>query len=145
MTSKDALPIIKVSFRLRGASFDPAEVTSRVGLAPTLTYRAGDPISRGLGKRREDGWVMQIGPRATLEIATMLGELRDLIAVAPALLREACADLGLTPVIYCPIELTSRLAPSVMIPQDIVAWAAELDAAVDIDVLLWSLDISEPG
>jgi hypothetical protein len=143
--SEDSLPVVKVSFRLRGASFDPDEVTRRLGLEPTDAYRAGEPISRrGLGKHREDGWAIQIGPRETLEIAPMLRELRDLVGVEPEKLREVCTDLGLRAVIYIPIEPTSSQAPSAEIPEDIIAWAAEFGASIDVDLLLWSLHIVPP-
>lgn len=144
--SEDSLPVVKVSFRLRGTSFDPDEVTRRLGLEPTDSYRAGEPISRrSLGKHREDGWAIQIGPRETLEIAPMLRELRDLVGVEPEKLREVSTDLGLRAVIYIPIEPTSSQAPSAEIPEDVIAWAAEFGASIDIDLLLWSLHIVPPG
>lgn len=58
-------------------------------------------------------------------------------------MKEVSAELGLQPVLYVPIEPTSRQAPDATIPEDIIAWAAELGAPIEIDLLLWSLDISE--
>jgi hypothetical protein len=141
---EDTLPIVKALFRLRDAPFDPDEVTRRLGLEPTRTYRAGEPIARGIGSQRGDGWLIQVGPCETLEIAPILRELRDRVAVAPSLVREVCADLGLTPAIYCSIELTSRLAPSAAIPPDTIAWVAELGGAIDMDLLTWSVVITSP-
>lgn len=80
---EESLPIVKAAFLLQGAPFDPEEVTRRLGLEPTETYHAGDPVVRDLGKRRHDGWAIQIAPREALEIATTLRELRDRVLAAP--------------------------------------------------------------
>lgn len=132
----ESLPSVSVAFRLDGSEFDPGDVTARLGVEPTHSYRAGDSISGGIGRRRRDAWIIRVGPRETLEVDGMLDELRGRLSTASALVNETCAALGLVSAVYCAVEPTSRLTPSLQFPREFVVWAADLGAFIDIDVML---------
>jgi hypothetical protein len=134
------LPIVSVSFRFVGSSFDPADVTRRLGIEPTTHYRSGDPIQREVGRRQRDGWAVTVGPRETLEIQGMLHELRERLHVPTALVRQICTELELAAMIRCTVEPTSTLTPVLAFPADVVSWAADIDASVDVDVMLWEAE-----
>lgn len=134
------LPIVSMSFHFVGSSFEPAEITRRLGIEPTTGYRSGDPIQQGLGRRLRDGWVVSVGPRQTVEIASLHHELRKRLDASGALVRQICAELQLEAVIRCTVEPTSTLTPNLTFPPDLVCWAADLEAAIDIDVMLWEDD-----
>lgn len=133
----ESLPIVSVSFRLGGKAFDPDLVTTRLGIEPTNQYRAGDHISKRIGRRPHDGWIVRIGPRQTVEVASMFDELRGWLIVSSAVVTETCNELGLEPWITCAVEPTSKLAPSLLLSSDVIGWARDLGASIDVDLMLW--------
>lgn len=143
LESAESLPVVSTVLRLWGGRFDPDLVTARLGVEPTSRYRTGDAISQGLGRRRRDGWVVHIGPRATLDVEAMLTELRERLEVSAEVVRETCADLGISPGIYCAVSPTSRVTPAIMFSAEVVAWASALGASIEVDVMLGAEDESE--
>src|SRR5213080_2108005 len=100
--SFEKLPRVKLYFRFYGESFNPDEITKRLGVEPTEKFRRGDPITKdGRGKRRKDGWWIKVGPQRTLEIDGLLQELRDTSLVDSAVVRQLCQDLNVNVVILC--------------------------------------------
>ncbi|WBA44381.1 DUF4279 domain-containing protein [Hymenobacter canadensis] len=45
-----------VYFALKGDTFDPAEVTARLGVVPTRTWQKGDPTTYGNRQWQYSGW-----------------------------------------------------------------------------------------
>lgn len=92
-------------FRFYGDSFDPDEITRRLGIQPTNKSRLGEPIDEnGRARWPGYGWIIRVGPRKTLDIKDMLGELREKADVSPAVVKQACADLNLELVIICGVS-----------------------------------------
>lgn len=141
----ESLPIVSVSFRLGGSAFDPEAVTARLGVEPTLRYRAGDHISGGIGRRRSDGWIVRIGPREALEVGRMLDELQERLPLPSSVVAEACVEFGLVPWIYCAVEPTSRRTPSLVFSREVIAWVQEVGAFIDVDLLLWEAHAPQPA
>ena len=48
-----------VYFALKGDDFDPAEVTARLGVAPTHTWRTGNPTRYGDRRWQCSGWKLE--------------------------------------------------------------------------------------
>lgn len=143
LVGTESLPIVSAVLRLWGGRFDPDLATARLGVEPTSRYRTGDPTPGGFGRRRRDGWIVHIGPRETLDVAAMLDELRERMAVSAEVVRQTCADLGISPRIYCAVSPTSTLTPGLMFSAEVVAWASALGASIEVDVMLWPDDEDE--
>jgi hypothetical protein len=132
------LPKVKLYFRFYGESFDPDEITARLGVEPTEQFRPGDPITKdGRGKRRKDGWWIKVGPQRTLEIDDLLQELREKVVVDSAIVRQLCQELNINLVILCGVGMgSSEDLPITYFPPDFVGWAAEMGAAINVDIVL---------
>jgi Domain of unknown function (DUF4279) len=133
------LPTVSFYFRFYGDSFDPDEITRRLGIEPTTQFRPGDPITEdGKGRRRHHGWMVKIGERETLKVDDLLRELRERISVSSETIRQVCNDLNVNPVVVCGVRQheTAETTPALMFPADFVAWVAEIDASIDVDVIL---------
>jgi hypothetical protein len=134
------LPLISAMLWLRDdAPFDPGEMTRRVGLEPTNTYRRGDrgPFEQ---PRKRDFWGVRVGPNQTLDVQALLRELMDRVQPRLAAIRETCAELGLTPVVSCTIELKSTLTPVIQLSRGLVQQVAELSDVLDVDVMASALE-----
>jgi len=128
---------VQIYFRFYGESFDPDEITQRLGIEPTLKFRPGDPItSDGRGRRRRYGWAVKVGGYDTIEIDGMLQELREQVSVSSFLVRKVCKDLDIEPVIVCGVGAErADIMPALYFPTDFLRWAAEMGASLDVDVL----------
>lgn len=131
------LPSVKLYFRFYGESFDPDEITKRLGVEPTEKFRPGDPITKdGRGKRLKDGWWIKAGPQQTLEIDDLLQELREKVVVDSAVVRQTCHDLNVNLVILCGVGMgDGEDLPITYFPPEFVNWAAELGAAINVDIV----------
>ena len=138
MNSK-CLPTVKIYFRFYGESFDPDEITRRLGIEPTIHFRPGDPITKdGQGSRRGYGWMIKIGGRETLEIDDILQELRERVNVSSATIRQLCNDLGVEAVVVCGVgqHESAETTPALFFPVDFIEWVAEMGASLNVDMIL---------
>jgi hypothetical protein len=133
------LPVLSSSLWLGGASFDPATITNRIGVEPTISRRVGDPASLGRTQKR-DAWGVRVGPRESLDLEPLIRELMEQLTPYTTRIRETCVEFGLKPCISCPIEPKSTLVPSIHLMPDTLAWMVSLGAPLDIDVMVWDDD-----
>jgi len=129
-------PEVGLYFRFYGDSFDPDEITRRLGIQPTNQFRLGDPINGNPRARWPSySWIIKVGPRTTLDIKDMLGELREKADVLPAVVKQVCADLNLDLVITCGVSGEDADAvPTMFFPTELLKWVTELGASINVDV-----------
>lgn len=131
------LPSIQMSLRFRGEHFDPDEISRRVGIEPTTTFIPGDPISaNGAGRRRRPGWKLAVEAE-TLELGDLLTQFRDRVSVPGAVVKEVCADLGVTAVVTCSVlQRGHESTPALIFTADFLGWVSGLGASLDVDMWL---------
>jgi Domain of unknown function (DUF4279) len=106
----------RAAFRLQGdAGLTAATVTRRLGLQPTSSHEAGDPVSsRSAGVRDSSLWVLSSSPRieGQTEIAGQLDRLLAALEPVAGLLSDLVAS-GYTANWYCWIasHATERAGP----------------------------------
>jgi len=132
----DSLPSIQLSLRFQGESFDPDEITRRMGIEPTTSFMPGDPIAAdGSGRRRRYGWRLAVEERETLELGTLLSDLQNRVGVSGTTVRQICADLGVTAVITCSVlQRGYESSPVLIFPPDFIDWVSGLGASLDVDI-----------
>jgi hypothetical protein len=137
MSSED-LPRVGFYLWIVGGDFDPAEVTSRLGVEPTKVWRAGDPITEGgRGRRVRPSWLLGIEKRETLKVDELIEELRARLDVPPATVKQVCDDLGVKATLVCGVGMgSSETTPALVFPPDFLEWVGEMGATLDVDVLL---------
>jgi hypothetical protein len=130
-------PSVGIYFRFYGASFDPDEITRRLETEPTSYYRAGDPVAGRTIPHRQDGWMIKIGPRETVEIEELLRELQERVDIPGVMVKQLCTDLQVRAVVVCAIvQPTSALTPALEFPASFLEWAANKGASINVDVEL---------
>jgi hypothetical protein len=132
----EGVPRVGLYFRFYGENFDPDEVTRRLGIEPTNSFRPGDPLTKsGHGERRSPGWIMHVG-RSTFEIDDVLPEFRQRLDVSPHTVRKLCSDLNLNLVIICGVGLGgAEAAPGLYFPTEFLKWVTEMGADLNVDIL----------
>lgn len=133
----EKLPKVQLYFRFYGDSFDPDEISRRLGLIPTTSYKPGDVITKdGKGKRLGYGWVLKVDGGRTIEIDDLLREFRQQVDVSPTLVRQVSQKLGVQPAIVCGVGAEAAdVMPALVFPDDFIGWAADLGAALYVDVI----------
>jgi hypothetical protein len=130
-------PRVSFYFAFYGDSFDPTEITRRLGIEPTKSFRTGDSIRLRSVLRTTDGWIFEIPPRETFDIEGMLRELQQHINVPPAVVKQTCQELKLEVAIECAVLQPVLLStPDLSFPADFLGWASDLGASIDLDFIL---------
>jgi hypothetical protein len=126
---------IAVSLTLRSPDLDPEQITGVTGLAPTKTWRVGEPIREGLLLRhKQSGW----------SIASGLPHSQELEDHVEALLRRlgsgwrALVDLGrrYDAEVDCAVYCYGGVRPAIHLSEEQLHRLAELNAALDIDLYI---------
>jgi hypothetical protein len=125
------------AFTLTGLELDPDAASARLGIVPTKTWRAGDPIDgRTTLRYRHSGWRLQsaLGKSAHhLEdhIETLLAQLQPAWSPLTGLCARYDGEFS------CVIRLhPDDQAPAMHFANDVIGRIAELNAEIDIDLYI---------
>ncbi len=127
------LPEIYSEFAFLGERLDPPLVTRRLALTPSRAFRAGDPIVHEKGKRRTNGWVLSIGPERSFAADEQVERLVTQLKPKTAEIVSLREELGVELRIYC-IAYVADQAPNIWFKPDVVAWASQIGASIDVDL-----------
>ncbi len=127
---------ISVAFTLTDFDCDPEEITARVGITPTKTWRVGDFINKKKTMKYEyNGWKLhsKIEKNADLEshIISVLEQLKSgwesLVKISQSYYTE----------ISCAIYIYSDTErPAIHFSKQIIQKIAELNAEIDVDIYI---------
>lgn len=132
MTSK---PLIEVAPILTGNGFVPEDVTALIQLAPTKTWRLGDPIQRTDLRRKDDEWVFGLRQRETFDMNGLLMELLCAIERHNDKIAEASKQYSLNAVISFGVYVRGE-TPASWFASETISRVAALGASLDIDLIL---------
>lgn len=116
--------------------FDPDEVTSRIGLAPTQTWRRGDPRAPGSSLvHGTDLWAFGTEEEIGFDLPRHVEHV--LLGVSPFVteLSVLRGRLGLTASLNCVVWI-GRPTPTFSFPQETLDRISALGAGLDIDSYL---------
>jgi hypothetical protein len=130
-----ALPKVRLYFQFQGEAFDPDEITRRLGVEPTDSFRPGDPITKdGRGRYGVYGWKVMSGGD-TLEIDDLLSELQRRVDVPAEKVKQLCRDLNVDLAIICRVGVEeAEAAPNLVFPPEFLEWVAEFGVSFSVDV-----------
>lgn len=125
---------ISVSFVLAGLDLDPEEITVLVGIIPTTTWRIGDLIDpRASVRRKSNGWSLKSQLDKSAELDEHIKSVFEQLQPGWRSLVETCAQYDA--LIDCAIYVYEQV-PAVHFDKDIIQKSAELNAAIDVDIIL---------
>jgi hypothetical protein len=124
---------ISVDLRITSSLLSREDLASRISLAPTRTWRLGDPIEKTSLVRRSHGWELLSGLDETASLEVQLTNLLakiEPIQAEIAALRDV-ADVLISCAIYCSSQ------PELYISRELIQRISNIGAALDFDVY-WS-------
>lgn len=119
-------------FMLTGMEFDPDEVTTKVSINPTETWRKGDLINtRGTRRHKENGWSVYSKIEKSADLEEHINSVLEQLQAGWIPLLELCKCYAAE--IACVIYYRRGSVPAIHFDPDIVAQAAKLNAEIDVD------------
>ena len=121
---------IRVQLSLTGFAHDPRKLTEIIGLTPSKTWVAGEPVERSKRTYESNGWRVT-APQRVDEVEAGVDALFDHLAPRWENLRnvsrECRVELGV--VVYA-----ERQVPAIHFRDDQIRQLTELSAKIDVDV-----------
>lgn len=124
------------SFTLTGPSFDPAEVTRRIGLEPTKTWKTGDRVQGTQILRKHSGWVWAMPREESLDLGKQIAALLEQLGPFVSRINEVRHELGLGAEISCAIYIEGQ-TPAVHFDRSVMSLASQLEAEIDLDIYVY--------
>lgn len=123
---------ISVYFTLTGLDCEPEEITAKIGIKPTKTWKVGDLInSRGTIRRKHNGWKLESKLEKSAELEEQIKSVLEQLQPSWQPLREICTqyDAEINCVIY-----TIKQIPAIHFDREIIEKVNQLNAAIDVDL-----------
>lgn len=124
---------ITVHFTLTG-KFNPDEVSEKLNIEPTKTWRVGEAIQKTLLSYKHDGWRLSSDEVETLELEEQLAKIWDIIQPYKSKIVDICAELDLVAEIACAVDLEDDQYPVLHFERESIKRISELNAEIDIDI-----------
>lgn len=134
---------VSTEFNIRGEDFDPDYVTEALGLSPSTKWRQGDIRIQDIS---EEGcalsgltysfslWSITTGYQDSYDISDQLNPIIDLIKEKKNILLQLAEILELNYTIGIVIYIYNKRTPGVNISPDIMRFASDIGADIDIDL-----------
>lgn len=132
MTSK---PSMEVALRLTGTGFSPEDVTAVIQLAPTRTWRLGDPVEDTKLIRKHDGWVFGLSERDTYDMDSFLRELLGMLEPYKERIAQATSRFCLEKEFSFGVYVRGE-TPTSWFAADTIRRVAAFEASLDVDLIL---------
>ena len=121
-------------FRLRGLDFEPEEITAKVGIMPTKTWKVGDLINPKIihRKRIDNGWCLRPEFEESFYLEDYVRYLLEKLEPGWLPLTEICQKYYAE--INCVIYAVGDERPAIHFNKEIIEKTAKLNAEIDIDL-----------
>lgn len=128
---------VKVHLTLTSADGSPEDVTARLGLQPTKSWRVGDPIGRSARSYATNGWSLSSGLDASAELDDHVRALLGLVEPVLPALRELPGhwNLELSCALYA-----REYVPACHFDRKTVERLASIGAEIDVDLYCLTQD-----
>ncbi|TFE02339.1 DUF4279 domain-containing protein [Jeotgalibacillus salarius] len=124
-------------FEIAATHMDTKSVTEKLGVTPSERYQNGDLIEGSNRYRKQSAWRISSGYQEDLflddSFKKVIDPLREKISVINDIRKEYNATCRLIVV----SEMFDGHTPALGFPADIVRFAAEVDAEIDLDLYAW--------
>ncbi|MQR94395.1 DUF4279 domain-containing protein [Fictibacillus phosphorivorans] len=125
---------VKVYFSLFGDDFPINEVTRRLEILPTESYKKGDNTSANSSLSREEtSWDYGTDYQYSLDVNEQLQQVMDQLRDKCSIINELQAEFSLASKIYIVIRMVNEQAPALYLEKDILTFASNIGAEIEVD------------
>jgi hypothetical protein len=124
--------------------FDPLAVEAALRFKPDRTWRTGDArVPNSKLKHESAGWCIELPQQPGWELGPLVSQLLDRLSAVHAEVRAVQLKFGLRSQLTCVVYADDQM-PAVGLSSSVVASLADLQASVDIDIMLTDLPDESP-
>ena len=122
---------IRAYLSLFSDHFPLEDVTERLGVQPTSTYRKGDKGKYSI--KKETSWDFETEEMYTLYVSEPINEILDIFESKINLINEIKNDYDLTIKLFIVIVIEDNCSPAIIIDHRLVSFLHAISAEIDID------------
>jgi hypothetical protein len=141
----EPLPRLDAGLKFEGverASFSLEEVTERMGIQPSVSFRKGEPrrhqspFNSGIATHGRDVWLYGVKSERSRDFGPLLESLQRDIVASPMEIKSICADLNVEVWVMIGVFTPEGASwPICVFPKEFLAWVGEIGASMDVDSL----------
>lgn len=125
---------VRAEFCIYGDSFDPSDVTERLGIQPETTHLKGDSIRMTPLKRKETSWEIGTEYEETFDINDVLIKVVTPLQGKEDILKQIRELYDVTLQFMIVICVRKDQLPGMYLPRETVEFAGTIGAVVAFDV-----------
>ncbi|MBO0453177.1 DUF4279 domain-containing protein [Candidatus Enterococcus murrayae] len=130
-------PKVKVEFSLEGLNLDPEYVTKKIGLKPHIFYKKGE-IAQNHKPYKQGCWSIIVPYEVSYDISVQVEKLFKMIRDKKEIILEVKKMYKGDVILSVVIEVENQTIPGVTFENQHITLLAELEADMDVDILLIS-------
>ena len=115
-------------------TFDPNELSEKIGLKATSTHRKGEDLTP-LIKYDEDIWSFSVEQQNVYGIDDIITALRTLLEGYTESISTACAAMDCEAILAILIHREDDNMPVLYVDSAHMAWLVRMDCSVEIDII----------
>lgn len=128
---------LKIYFRMMGENYDVNEITERLGIKPSQTWKEGDLI-RNTGRRRTyTAWIYSTDTVETLDLNMLIKEITGVFLPVKDEIIELKKLYDLDISIDFVISIRRKQPPAVYFKEDFIEFVAKIEARMDLDTYVY--------
>jgi hypothetical protein len=127
---------VMVYFSLYGDEFPTDDVTEKLVVIPTKTYKKGDliPNRSTVCYRKETSWEVETGYQVSLDVNNQFQQIIDKLKNKSSIINEIKEAYSVECKFFIVMIIKKGNTPSLYLDKDIIKFASSIEAEFDIDL-----------
>ncbi|MCY9549980.1 DUF4279 domain-containing protein [Lysinibacillus xylanilyticus] len=126
---------VKIYFSLFGDDFSIDDVTEKLEITPTDTYKKGDLIqNRSIFIRKETSWDLGTGYQFSLDVNDQLKQIIGMLQNKSSIINEIKEAYSLECKFFIVIKIEKGNTPALYLDKDIIKFASSIEAEIEVDL-----------
>lgn len=127
---------IMVYFSLYGDEFPLDDVTEKIEVTPTKTYKKGDliPNRSTACYRKETSWDLGTGYQVSLDVNNQLQQIINKLQNKASIINEIKEAYSVECKFFIVVKIEQGNTPALYLVKDIIKFAASIEAEFDVDL-----------
>lgn len=127
-----------IYFEITATHMNPDAVTEKLGIQPSESYRNGDLIEDSFyNYRKRSSWNLSSGYQEDLYLDESFKKVVDPLRSKIEVINDLCREFGASCHLIVVSEMFNGQAPAMGFPADVVKFAADVHANIDLDLYPW--------
>jgi Domain of unknown function (DUF4279) len=131
--TEEAYPELHVALEFLSSDMGPDEISDRLGLQPTKSWRAGDTETHSKVPHKDGRWILRLPPRPAVDFTDLVEELLVQLDPCKAEVAGLARDSGFSARLSC-VGYMTTIVPAVYFENELLVRIAGLGLALNVDL-----------